>query len=99
KEGKITLAEVAALCSGCPIGDMVTQIAEKIPDADTAPRLTVKPEEERRTHLYHDCGSNVNGQPVAIDQRQGKVEAQRKRPPGGEGRDGDVEQHLQIKSS
>ena len=33
KEGKITLAEVAALCSGCPIGDMVTQIAEKMPDA------------------------------------------------------------------
>ena len=33
KEGKITMAEVAALCSGCPIGDMVTQIAEKIPDA------------------------------------------------------------------
>jgi len=33
KEGKITLAEVAALCSGCPIGDMVLQIAEKLPDA------------------------------------------------------------------
>jgi putative ABC transport system permease protein len=33
KEGRITLAEVAALCSGCPIGDMVTQIAELIPDA------------------------------------------------------------------
>lgn len=33
KEGKITLAEVAALCSGCPIGDMVTQMAEKLPDA------------------------------------------------------------------
>ena len=33
KAGKITLAEVAALCSGCPIGDMVTQIAEKLPDA------------------------------------------------------------------
>ena len=33
KEGKITIAEVAALCSGCPIGDMVTQIAEKLPDA------------------------------------------------------------------
>jgi putative ABC transport system permease protein len=32
KEGKITLAEVAALCSGCPIGDMVTQIAETLPD-------------------------------------------------------------------
>ena len=33
KAGKISMAEVAALCSGCPIGDMVTQIAEKIPDA------------------------------------------------------------------
>jgi putative ABC transport system permease protein len=33
KQGKITLAEVAALCSGCPIGDMVAQIAEKLPDA------------------------------------------------------------------
>jgi putative ABC transport system permease protein len=33
KEGRITLVEVAALCSGCPIGDMVVQIAEKIPDA------------------------------------------------------------------
>lgn len=33
KEGKITLVEVAALCAGCPIGDMVNQIAEKLPDA------------------------------------------------------------------
>jgi putative ABC transport system permease protein len=33
KEGKITLVEVAALCSGCPIGDMVLQIAEKLPDS------------------------------------------------------------------
>lgn len=33
KEGKISMAEVAALCSGCPIGDMVTQVAEKLPDA------------------------------------------------------------------
>jgi putative ABC transport system permease protein len=33
KEGKIALVEVAALCSGCPIADMVTQIAEKLPDA------------------------------------------------------------------
>ncbi len=36
KEGKITLAEVAALCSGCPIGDMVNQIAEILPDAKVA---------------------------------------------------------------
>jgi putative ABC transport system permease protein len=33
KQGVITLAEVAALCSGCPIGDMVTQIAEVLPEA------------------------------------------------------------------
>jgi putative ABC transport system permease protein len=33
KQGKITLVEVAALCSGCPISDMVNQIAEKLPEA------------------------------------------------------------------
>jgi putative ABC transport system permease protein len=33
KEGRINLVEVAALCSGCPIGDMVLQIAEKLPNA------------------------------------------------------------------
>ena len=33
KEGLINLVEVAALCSGCPIGDMVLQIAEKLPGA------------------------------------------------------------------
>ncbi len=33
KEGMITLVEVAALCAGCPVGDMVSQIAEKLPDA------------------------------------------------------------------
>jgi len=36
KEGRITLVEVAALCSGCPISDMVVQIAEKLPDARVA---------------------------------------------------------------
>ena len=33
KDGTISLVEVAALCSGCPIGDMVLQIAEALPDA------------------------------------------------------------------
>jgi putative ABC transport system permease protein len=33
KKGEIDLVEVAALCSGCPIGDMVLQIAEQIPGA------------------------------------------------------------------
>lgn len=33
KQGKITLIEVAALCSGCPINEMVDQIAGVLPDA------------------------------------------------------------------
>ncbi|MCM0079973.1 ABC transporter permease [Geomonas sp. Red32] len=31
KEGRVSLVEVAALCSGCPIADMVQQLAEKLP--------------------------------------------------------------------
>ena len=34
KEGKITMAEVAALCSGCPIEEMVKQISEQLPGAN-----------------------------------------------------------------
>ncbi len=33
KEGKISLVEVAALCAGCPIEDMVAQISEALPSA------------------------------------------------------------------
>lgn len=33
KQGRIDLVEVAALCSGCPIADMVLQIAEQLPEA------------------------------------------------------------------
>jgi len=33
KQGLVNLVEVAALCSGCPIGEMVLQIAEKLPGA------------------------------------------------------------------
>jgi putative ABC transport system permease protein len=33
KEGRLSFVEVAALCSGCPIGDMVVQIAEKLPNS------------------------------------------------------------------
>jgi putative ABC transport system permease protein len=32
KEGKISMVEIAAFCRGCPISDMVLQIAEKFPD-------------------------------------------------------------------
>lgn len=33
KQNRITLVEVAALCSGCPITDMVEQISQALPDA------------------------------------------------------------------
>ena len=34
KEGRISLAEVAALCAGCPIEEMVKQISEILPGAN-----------------------------------------------------------------
>jgi putative ABC transport system permease protein len=34
KEGRISMAEVAALCSGCPIEDMVQQISQILPGAN-----------------------------------------------------------------
>jgi putative ABC transport system permease protein len=34
KDGRISMAEVAALCSGCPIEEMVRQIAEILPGAN-----------------------------------------------------------------
>jgi putative ABC transport system permease protein len=34
KEGQISMAEVAALCSGCPIEEMVKQISEILPGAN-----------------------------------------------------------------
>jgi putative ABC transport system permease protein len=34
KEGRISMAEVAALCSGCPIEEMVRQVAEILPGAN-----------------------------------------------------------------
>jgi len=33
KEGKISMVEISAFCKGCPISDMVLQIAEQFPDA------------------------------------------------------------------
>lgn len=34
KEGRISMAEVAALCAGCPIEEMVRQISEALPGAN-----------------------------------------------------------------
>jgi putative ABC transport system permease protein len=43
KEGKVAMAEVAALCKNCPISEIVAQISEKIPSAKvTAIQQVVK---------------------------------------------------------
>ena len=36
KEGKVSLVEVAALCSECPVGDMVNQITGVMPNVDVS---------------------------------------------------------------
>jgi len=37
KEGKITLVEVAAICSGCPVEEMARQINEAVPEGKATP--------------------------------------------------------------
>jgi len=69
KEGKITLVEVAALCAGCPIGDMVLQIAEKLPGAKVS---AIQQVVESRLHALDQFsrsssspgwGASTNGSP------------------------------------
>lgn len=52
KEGRISMAEVAALCSGCPIPDMVKQISEVLPGANVmAIQQVVKGRMETLNHF------------------------------------------------
>ena len=52
KEGKISMAEVAALCSGCPIEDMVGQISAALPGAKVmAIKQVVKGRMETLNHF------------------------------------------------
>lgn len=41
KEGKVSMVEVAALCAGCPIDEMVKQIGEILPQANVMPIMQV----------------------------------------------------------
>ena len=50
KEGRISMAEVAALCSGCPIDDMIKQISEVIPGAKV---MGIKQVVEGRMETLH----------------------------------------------
>jgi len=52
KEGRISMAEVAALCAECPIDEMVAQISEALPDAKVmAIRQVVKGRMETLGHF------------------------------------------------
>ena len=52
KEGRISMAEVAALCAACPIDDMVAQISGALPDAKVmAIRQVVKGRMETLGHF------------------------------------------------
>jgi putative ABC transport system permease protein len=52
KEGRISMAEVAALCAACPIDDMVGQISDVLPDAKVmAIRQVVKGRMETLGHF------------------------------------------------
>jgi putative ABC transport system permease protein len=52
KEGRISMAEVAALCAACPIDDMVAQISSVLPDAKVmAIRQVVKGRMETLGHF------------------------------------------------
>ncbi len=52
KKGRISMAEVAALCSGCPIPEMVDQISEKLPGANVmAIQQVVKGRMETLNHF------------------------------------------------
>jgi len=52
KEGRISMAEVAALCSGCPIDDMVKQISAVLPEANVmAIKQVVKSRMEALAHF------------------------------------------------
>lgn len=52
KEGRISMAEVAALCSGCPIEEMVKQISEILPGASVmAIKQVVKGRMETLSHF------------------------------------------------
>jgi len=52
KEGRISMAEVAALCSGCPIPEMVKQISDVLPGANVmAIQQVVKGRMETLNHF------------------------------------------------
>jgi len=58
KQGKISMAEVAALCSGCPIEEMVAQISRVLPNARVQ---AIKQVVEGRVHALERMASLAMG--------------------------------------
>jgi putative ABC transport system permease protein len=61
KEGQISMAEVAALCSGCPIEDMVKQISEVIPGAKVMGIKQVVQGRMETLHHFQKFGYGLSG--------------------------------------
>jgi putative ABC transport system permease protein len=60
KQGRISMAEVAALCSNCPIDDMVAQISDALPGAKVmAIKQVVKGRMETLGH-FHKLGYGLS---------------------------------------
>jgi putative ABC transport system permease protein len=60
KEGRISMAEVAALCSKCPIEDMIKQISEVIPGAKVMGIKQVVEGRMETLHYFQKFGIGVS---------------------------------------
>lgn len=61
KEGRISMAEVAALCSGCPIEEMVKQITEALPGAKVMGIKQVVEGRMEALHHFTKFGIGISG--------------------------------------
>ncbi|MEW6665917.1 MAG: ABC transporter permease [Thermodesulfobacteriota bacterium] len=61
KEGRISIAEVAALCAGCPIEDMIKQISEVLPGAKVMGIRQVVEGRMEALHHFARFGIGISG--------------------------------------
>ncbi len=66
KEGRISMAEVAALCSGCPIEEMVKQISEVLPGAKVMGIRQVVEGRMETLHHFKKFGIGISGLVVLV---------------------------------
>jgi len=61
REGRISMAEVAALCAGCPIEEMVRQISEALPGAKVMGIKQVVEGRMETLHHFERFGIGISG--------------------------------------